>query len=445
MGILAALTPPSDEVIYTDEVIRRFEVGRDVKDVDLIGITADSKTARRAYEIAHAYRRRGVKVVLGGIHPTALPDEAAHFADAVVIGEAEELWPQLLDDFKRGAMKPRYAGPWPQLGGRPLARRDLFTSKKYVPFKVVQTMRGCPYLCEFCSVSTASGTTMRFRPVDDVLAELRSLGKLILFADDNVMVHRKYSGELFARMAELNKNWIGQCSLSAIRQVENVELLAKSGCKALFIGFESVDDSTLKHMGKHQNRTKDYREVVAQLHAHGIATWGSFVFGFDTDNLEVFERTAEFAIEAQLTIASFAILTPYPATKLYRRLAAEGRLTDPRWWLRKNHDADSPYFTPKSMTREQLHEGWQRAWKKFYTPSAIWQRYRPRAEAGWIQTFAHLPLNLMQNRLVKHKIIGGQQRYRTGSANASATSFEQSLEELPLVAEPNPDLVCLTP
>jgi radical SAM superfamily enzyme YgiQ (UPF0313 family) len=157
---------------------------------------------------------------------------------------------------------------------------------------------------------------------------------------------------------------------------------------------------------------------------------GSFVFGFDTDNLEVFERTAEFAIDAQLTTASFAILTPYPATKLYRRLAAEGRLTDPRWWLRANHDADSPYFVPKLMTREQLHEGWQRAWQKFYAPSAIWQRYRPRVNAGWIQILAHLPLNLMQNRLVAHKIIGGQQRFRTGKAAGSASRVRAIVEGL---------------
>ncbi len=296
LGILAALTPRSDEVIYSDDLVRPFDIVRDVKDVDLVGISVDSKTARRSYEIAAAYRRRGVKVVMGGIHPTACPDEALEHADCVVTKEADEIWPQVLEDFKRGELKRIYRPELPDLARMPAPRRDLFTSKKYVPFQVVQTMRGCPYPCEFCSVSTANGTSMRFRPADNVLAELRTLGKFIMFADDNVMIHRAYSKELFTRMVPLKKHWVGQCSLAAVKRLENIQLMAASGCKALFIGFESVDEETTRFTGKRQNKPSQYKETLDMLHDHGIATWGSFVFGFDTDDKEVFDRTVEWGI-----------------------------------------------------------------------------------------------------------------------------------------------------
>lgn len=413
LGILAALTPPEHEVIYTDDVVRPFDLERDVKPVDLVGISVDSKTARRSYEIARAYRERGTKVVLGGIHPTALPAEALEHADSVVVGEAELSWPKLVADAERGTLAPIYKSALPTLDKVPHARRELFRSRKYVPFQVVQTMRGCPYPCEFCSVSTANGSTMRFRPADAVVSELRSLGKLVMFADDNVMIHRRWSEELFRRITPLDKHWIGQCSLAAVRRIENVKLMAESGCKALFIGFESFDAETTRATGKPQNRPSEYREVVEALHAHGIATWGSFVFGFDTDDPEVFDRTVEQAIAMKLTMALFAILTPYPGTRLYQRLLAEGRLTDERWWLSDNHDQGSPYFRPRLMTRDALREGWAKAWRRFYEPRSILERWTLTSRSSWIQSLAYLPLNLMQNRLAAKKIAGGVPRFRT--------------------------------
>ena len=169
------------------------------------------------------------------------------------------------------------------------------------------------------------------------------------------------------------------------------------------------------------------------LHEHGISTWGSFVFGFDTDDPEVFDRTVEFGIQMKLTMASYALLTPYPGTKLYRRLLAEGRLTDPRWWLRKDHDAGSPYFVPQRMSREALREGWVRAWQSFYSPSSILKRWTVRRQSSWIQTLGFLPLNVMQNRLARHKILGGVQRFRSATADAAGA------EHLPLPDDALPE------
>ncbi|HEV7730710.1 MAG TPA: radical SAM protein [Candidatus Binatia bacterium] len=403
LGILAALTPPEEEIIYTDEVVRRFDIERDVKDVDLVGISVDSKTARRSYDIADAYRRRGIPVVLGGIHPTACPEEASAHADAVVVGEAEDAWPRLLEDHKRGELAPFYRPALPELSHRPFARRDLFKSRKYIPFEVLQTMRGCPYPCEFCSVSTANGTTMRFRPADDVLAELDTLGRMVMFGDDNVMIHRAYSKDLFTRMIPMRKHWIGQCSLAAVKRLENVQLMAASGCKALFVGFESIDEETTRFTGKKQNKPSQYKETIDMLLEHGISVWGSFVFGFDTDDPEVFDRTVEFAIEMKLTMASFALLCPYPATALYRRLEAEGRLIDPHWWLRADHEEASPFFVPTHFTPDRLREGWMRAWNRFYDWKSMWRRYTVRRESSWIQTTAFWPLNVMQRHMARSR------------------------------------------
>jgi radical SAM superfamily enzyme YgiQ (UPF0313 family) len=381
----------------------------------------NSKTAARSYALAEAYRRRGSKVVLGGIHVTALPEEGLEHADAVVSGEAEWIWGDVVADARAGKLGRSRSllqrsiykhDEWMPLVGLPQPRRDLFRSIKYVPFDVVQTTRGCPFPCEFCSVSTYNGNKFRFRPVPEVIAELEGCGPRILFGDDNVMIHTKYSHELFEAMVPLGKHWVAQASLAALHKVENIDVMARAGCRALFIGFESVADDAVRHAGKKQNKPHKYAEIVRCLADHGIAVWGSFIFGLDDDNADAFERTVDFCIEAKVTMALFALLTPYPGTALYKRLRAEGRLTKDAWWLSSDHDTDAPFYRPAQMSREALRDGWVRAWQSMYSLGSIRKRYDFGMRHSWIQNVAYWPLNLMMRELADKKIGGGDRAWR---------------------------------
>jgi radical SAM superfamily enzyme YgiQ (UPF0313 family) len=336
---LAAHTPEDARLTFRDDGVDPIELSREDDTPDLVGISVNSKTAARAYAIADAYRARGSRVVLGGIHVTALPEEAMGHADAVVSGEAEWIWQDVVRDAREGRLgrtrslvQPRvYAHErWPSLEGLPRPKREIMQSIRYVPFDVVQTTRGCPFPCEFCSVSTYNGTKFRFRPVAEVIAELETCGPRILFGDDNVMIHVKYSHDLFEAMVPLRKHWVAQASLAALHRVENIEVMARAGCRALFIGFESVQDEAVRHAGKRQNRPGKYNDVVRCLADHGIGVWGSFIFGLDDDSPDAFERTVEFCIDAKVTMAVFSLLTPYPGTALYKRLKVENRSTAQR-------------------------------------------------------------------------------------------------------------------
>jgi radical SAM superfamily enzyme YgiQ (UPF0313 family) len=415
--ILASLTPQDVSVSYTDDLLTPIDLQKGLKEVDLIGITVLTKTALRAYRIADAYRQKGVPVVMGGIHPTALPDEAKEHADAVVIGEAEEIWPSLIEDVRRNDLKPFYRQEnLIDPSKIPMPRREILPQKGYFPLDVVQVSRGCPYRCEFCSVRKFFGDTYRFRSVADVIEEVKTLSRrLIMFNDDNIIGSPSYFRELFTALIPLRKKWIGQASLHGLKDPKNIELLSNSGCMGLLIGFESLSKSNVNLSGKYQNEPEQYREIIDALHRHGIAIWGSFIFGFDEDDPVIFEETVRFCMETKLFSVVFALLTPYPATALYHRLKHEGRLYQDRWWLLENPNEVAPYFFPKKMNVEILREGWKRAWKDFYSISSIAKRFQWNYPPTLINRLVYLPFQLMQRRFAQKKVIEGWRRYRTRS------------------------------
>jgi len=415
LPILAALTPRDITVSFTDDLLTPIDLQKPLKDVDLVGITVLTKTALRAYQIADAYRKKGVPVVLGGIHPSVLPEEAKKHADAVVIGEAEGIWGHLIEDFRTKNLKPFYSQEgFTDLSKIPRPRREILPSRGYFPIDVVQATRGCPFRCEFCSVRKFFGDTYRFRPISEIVEEVRSLRhRWMMFNDDNIIGNPSYSKELLNALIPLHKKWIGQASLSGLKTIENIALLAKSGCIGLLIGFESLSKANLIRSQKYQNDPAEYREIIDGLHRFGITLWGSFIFGFDDDDPSIFEETVAFAIRAKLFSVVFALLTPYPETSFYQRAKAEGRLVQDQWWLLERPEESAPFFIPKKMSGEVLRECWKKAWKEFYSLSSIWKRFHFNYPPTLINRLVYFPFQLMQRRFTQKKIIEGRRRYRT--------------------------------
>lgn len=367
---VAGLTPDEHNVTIIDESVEAADL--DIQP-DLIGLTAMTAAAPRAYLLADAYRARGVPVVMGGMHASALPEEALEHVDAVVVGEAEGQWPRLLDDFSRGDMRRVYRNRgFPDASSIQPARRDLIDTSHYPMKHVIQATRGCPFACSFCTVSTFFGRTLRTRPIEAVLAEAEQIdGEPITLVDDNIMGHPEYAREFFAAWADTGKSFWSQASTTMLQTPELITKAAEAGCKALFVGFESISQAQLEAVDKRFNAIDKYEELVKRLHDAGIAVIGSFMFGLDGDGEDVFERTADFAEGAKIDIGQFSILTPLPGTPLYRQLEDAGRITVRDW---SRYNGSHVTFEPVGMSAEALESGFQWIYERFYSWRSIIRR-----------------------------------------------------------------------
>ena len=377
---LAALVPadlPVD-IRLIDEGIT--DVPLDL-DADLVGLTVITGTATRAYELADYFRARGITVVLGGPHVTLIPQDAQAHADAVVVGYAEDTWPQLLRDFAAGKLKPRYdQAPGLDLGGRPFPRRDLLPGRHFLTNNVFEATRGCVHSCDFCVVPTAWGRKPLQKPVAEVVADIRQHGaRKLIFIDLNLVAHRGYALELFSALIPLRVQWYGLATVLLAEDARLLERCGRSGCRGLLMGLESISASNLRQNHKSFNAPENYGRVVQRLHDHGIALQGCFVFGLDDDEPDVFLRTAEFAVEARIDLPRFAAVTPFPNTPLFHRLEAEGRILTKNWEL---YDAQHVVFQPAKMSVQELQEGVESAWKHAYSLRSIARRIRS-SPAPW--------------------------------------------------------------
>lgn len=376
LGALAGLTPPDVEVALYDD---RLEPIPFDEPTDLVAITVQIFTARRAYEISAAYRQRGVPVILGGMHPTLIPDEAAQHADSIYLGDAEGLWPQVLQDAQKGRLQPVYRAqpgvPQPES----LTRRDLYKGKKYLPVSLMQFSRGCKFECYFCATSAYFNKSHFHRCVKQVIKEIESQErKHIFFVDDNILANFEAAKSLFRALIPLKIRWVSQASIDMTQDRELMSLMAQSGCLGHVIGFESITPESLRTMQKAPNLKggfESYKPQLEILRDYGLQTWAAFTLGHDHDTRESIDHTLNFALENKFTFAAFNILLPYPGTKLYQCLQDEKRLLfDGKWWLHPDYRFNHAAFQPRHMTADELTQAAFNARRIFNSFGSIFRR-----------------------------------------------------------------------
>lgn len=362
LATVAAATPSHVDVEIVDEALEpiNYDCG-----ADLVGITTLTRFAPHAYAIADRFREKGVKVVMGGMHPSALPKEAIKHCDSVVIGEAEGAWSNLIKDFEHKRLKKFYRNQdFVDLSTVCTPRRDLYKKERYLFTHFIQTTRGCPFNCGFCSVTRFFGRTYRTRPVAAIIQEIRAMKtKFVGFSDDNIFGNLIYARKLFSALKYEGVVWLSQASLNITDNPKLLRLAARSGCKGLFIGLESADCESLTQMNKGFLKPQKYKDAIKRLHDHGISVLGAFVLGNDNEDHSIFKRTLDFAKKIKIDLAQFAVLTPYPGTAIYNRLMKEKRIFNFDW---TKYDAGNAVFKPLKMTAEKLKEEVDKLWRDFY-------------------------------------------------------------------------------
>ncbi len=368
--ILEGITPAEHEVKLVEE---EAEILNFDEECDLVGISCMTANAPRSYEIAREFKRRGKTVVLGGVHPTILPEEALQHADSVVIGEAEGIWETLLFDFQYGTLKKRYHNPEPDLSKYVPKNFSRIIQKRLFNIIPIMTTRGCPYDCDFCCVTDLFGKKIRHLPVENVVRDITESGaKNFMFLDDNIIGHPRYAKELFRAIKPLKIKWVGQASISFVKDTELMQLACESGCRALFIGLESVSESQLKTMHKSIKEVSQLESALKKIHKMGILIHASMIFGFDNDTQSTFAETLRFLVKNKIGTVSFNVLTPYPGTKTFADLEKEERILTTDWQF---YDHNTVVFEPKKMSPYELQIGKTQTRQKFYSISCIFRRF----------------------------------------------------------------------
>lgn len=397
---LAALAPAELDIEFELFDEGTGDISPDL-DADLIGMTVITGCANRSYELAAQFKARGKTVVLGGPHVTLTPQEAMLHADSICVGYAEESWPQLLRDFHAGHLQPKYSqAPGFALTNLPFPRRDLLDGRRYLTQAVFEATRACAHDCEFCVSPAAWGRKQFQKPVAHVIEDIRRVGrKKIIFIDLNLISDRQYAMELFEALVPLKVRWFGLSTSLIGREPALMQLMARSGCAGLLIGFESLSAASLATIHKGFNTPSLYRGLIDDLHSLGISIQGCFVFGNDHDTLESFDATAQFVIDAAIDLPRFAILTPFPGTPLHHRLDLAGRILSRNW---EHYDGQHVVFQPSGMTPAQLLEGHTRAWRTAYSYGAITRRLAKSRTQLPIAMMANLGYRFYANHLDTH-------------------------------------------